>query len=62
METPLGLSVPQKSAGKVGNVHPKVISGMVQPIDVASMISYLLCDESRFVTKAVHKLDGGCMG
>ena len=35
---------------------------MVQPIDVASMISYLLCDESRFVTKAVHKLDGGCMG
>ena len=30
--------------------------------DVAGMISYLLSDESRFVTKAVYRLDGGCTG
>ena len=58
----MGLSLPERFAGKMDNANPKIIPGMLKPTDVAGMISYLLSDESRFVTKAVYRLDGGCTG
>ena len=62
METPLGTTLSERSEGRLDGKNPTILKGIIKPVEVAAMISFLLCDESRFVTKSVYKLDGGCLG
>jgi NAD(P)-dependent dehydrogenase (short-subunit alcohol dehydrogenase family) len=39
--------------------RPAVFSRKGEPEEVAALIAYLLGDESRFTTGAVHSIDGG---
>ena len=41
---------------------PQLFKRYVTPDEVASMVGYLLCDESKFVTRSAFPVDGGFCG
>lgn len=44
-----------------GEILPQLFRRMAEPEEIASSISFLLGDDSRFVTKAIWDIDGGFM-
>ncbi len=52
----------ERSGGQLKGKSLSLLNGLVQPEEIAALISFLLCDESRFITKAVYPIDGGFSG
>lgn len=38
---------------------PQLFGRLVEPTEVAALVAFLLGDESKFITKATYRVDGG---
>ena len=57
IDTPMSRKTPSDAAWKAAT--PATFKRKGEPEEVAALIGFLLGDESRFITGAVHSIDGG---
>ncbi|EMR65256.1 putative short chain dehydrogenase family protein [Eutypa lata UCREL1] len=62
VDTPMAKQLAERSGGQLKGKTLSLLKGLVQPEEIAALISFLLCDETRFITKAVYPIDGGFSG
>ena len=62
METPMVAKIREKVQGKLDGESATLLEGPMEPEDCAALIAFLLGDESRYITKAVYKIDCGFTG
>ena len=52
----------QQVRGQADGKTLTILKGIIKNTKAAAMISFLSCDEGRFVTKSTDKLNDGCLG
>ncbi|KAH0829727.1 Levodione reductase [Fonsecaea pedrosoi] len=61
VRTPMMDSAQQSLSGVTFSGNPSALQREAEPEEIAALIGFLLSDESRFITGAEYKIDGGRM-
>ncbi|KIW77128.1 hypothetical protein Z517_09574 [Fonsecaea pedrosoi CBS 271.37] len=61
VRTPMMNSAQQSLSGVTFSGNPSALQREAEPEEIAALIGFLLSDESRFITGAEYKIDGGRM-